>query len=258
MSNPDVKRIARELAGYGDRKDKILAHLTVPQAALLARRAGGTVNKVTGLAQFGFLDSLGGGLGGLLGSSGDSNAGQTSYSELTQQAQPILDAGKSQLNQFSSGQLNSADASSLASSSNAAKSYLNQYYASAGLGNSSMLANQKGNVDMQTAQGRQQILNGYLSSANQLYGTGLGAYEAAVSSQYNGNVAAQSSLSSGLSSIFGGLGSSGLGSLFGSGSSGSSSAGGIGGFFSGLFGSGSSAGVSNTPYTGGADVLDSI
>lgn len=214
----EARRIAKELAALGPRRDKVLAHITPEEAAFLARNFGGDVSPVTGLPSFGFFDSITSGLGGLLGGGGgSSSAGNTAFSELSTQAKPVLTAGKNELNQYESGQLKGPDAEALQAQSQAAKARVGQFYAGSGLGNSSMVANQNNNIDFQTDQGRQTILNGYLSNANTLYGTGLGAYEAAVSAQYSGNVAAQQATAGALGSIFGNSNiTGGIGNLFGS------------------------------------------
>lgn len=242
-------RLARDLARLGDGKDKVLAHLDPHKAALLAKLSGGSVNRITGLPQFGFFDSITGIFGG---NSSSNDPGTAQLNELTTYTAPLKNAADQQLNQYSSGQLNKGDQLSLNQAAQSAKAVNNQYYASAGLGNSSQLANAQGQVANNTAISHQQMLNQYLTNATGLYSTVLQPYSAALSNQYQASQQAQSTLASGIGGLFSSLGgASGIGSGVSSGASG------IGSWFSGLFG-GSGAGVSNTPYTGGTDVLDSI
>lgn len=228
-------RLARDLARLGDGKDKVLAHLDPDKAVLLAKLSGGSVNKITGLPQFGFFDSITGIFGG---NSSSNDPGTSQLNELTSYTAPLKNAADQQLGQYSSGQLNTGDQLSLNQAAQSAKAVNNQYYASAGLGNSSQLANAQGQVSQNTAINHQQMLNQYLSNASGLYNTILQPYSSALSNQYQASQQAQSTLASGIGGLFGSLGgASGIGSslsgLFGKAGSGLSS----------LFGGGSSAGV---------------
>ena len=229
IAHDPVRHAARQLAEMGEKRDKILAHISKDEAVLLAKLSGGSVNPMTGLPQFGFFSSFAGPISGILGgNSGSSSPGQSQYDEVSKATKPLTNEAGQLLNQYSTGTLSPGDQLSLNAQTEAAKAEANQYAASAGTGTSSMLANQLGNIDINSAEARTNILKGYLGEANQLYGTAFGPYEAALSDQFQGQQQAQSLLAGGIGSLFSDLGGvSGIGGDF------SSLFKGIGGMFGG-------------------------
>jgi hypothetical protein len=217
----DIRAVARQLQSHGEGEDKILAHINAKEAALLARIAGGNVNPKTGLPQFGLFSNLLGSVGGLVGLGGGGAGGQAA-SQTQALAQPILDESNKLLKQYDTGQLNTADATALASGADAAKSAAKQYYSNAGLGTSSAATQALGQIDINEAQTHQNLLNNYLSQANTLFGTAYAPLSQAISYQFGQNTSNQSALGGLIGNIFGssavqgGLSSlgSGIGSLF--------------------------------------------
>lgn len=226
----NVAAMARVVAEQGDGTDKILAHVTRRAAVRLMKRFGGNVNAKTGLPQFDFWSNLKDSVGGLVGFGGNSaSPGNTAYGELQTAAQPLIDTGKQDLTQYQSNTLKPADSIALGASTAANKAGLKQFYANAGLGDSSMLENQLGNVNNQEVGTRQKLVDSYLQSALQAYGTAFQPLSQAISYQFQGNQQTQANLSS--------L----IGNIFGSNGMGTESLSGIGSWFSGLFGGGGAA-----------------
>lgn len=222
-----ARSLAKSLARMGDGKDKILVHLDAPKAALLARLSGGSVNKVTGLPQFGFFDSITGALGGLFGGNSSSNSpGTQQLNELQTYDKPLYNTANQQLSQYNSGTLNNADQLGLNNSMSAAKAANAQYFANSGLANSSQAVNANNQVDTQGAITHQQLLNSYLTNATNEYGTLLQPYSSALSNQYAASQQAQNTLTQGIGGLFS--------SLFGGGGGGGGGASSGGGFLSSL------------------------
>ncbi len=241
----NVAEMAREVARHGDRGDVVLAHISPKEAALLEKYFGSDVNRKTGLRQFGFFSSIGG-LLGFGGSSSSSSAGGNAYNELSGAVQPLLNTGKGLVNQYNSGQLTPADQISLNQYTTGADAALRQQYASAGLGNSSMLVNQQNNVAANATVLHQQLVDNYLKQALGAYGTALAPLGEAIGYQYNGNVQSQNALGGILGSILGNSSiTSGIGSMFG-------------GLFGGGAGAASSGGAGIASIgDGGSSLLDS-
>src|SRR5579885_1822520 len=222
------RAVIERIANAGQGRDKVLAHINPEEAELLARIAGVSINPKTGLPQFGLFGSL---FGGLFGGGGGDSA-QTQYlNTIKNITAPLRTEGQNLINQYQSGTLNTGDQLALNQGIASSKSYLNQFYANAGLGQSSQLANQLGNVDVEGAITRQQLLNNYLTQGANLYAIALGPYAQAASGLFQAQEANPQAGIGALGNVFGSLlgnpnVTSAIGSLFSNwfGSGGGSSA----------------------------------
>lgn len=108
----------------------------------------------------------------------------TDYSApLQAAAQPALDAANKLYAQYASGQLNAADAASVAKYNTDQTAAMKDYYAKAGLSDSSMAQSSAQQIGQQTAAMQSQLSNAELQSALSATGVAVGPLEAAVTQQ---------------------------------------------------------------------------